>query len=59
MHVINGVVTECPTCLTPWSRHPPEGYTMTIQKVRGVQYIQLHTPYCPDGFRVVEIPDVE
>jgi hypothetical protein len=60
MKIETCVWIACTTCRAPVIRPLPQGWSYTVkQRPTGIHRVTTHLPQCPDGFKKVEIPDVE
>lgn len=57
MRILHGRVVSCSKCMAPWTLPMPDGYSITVRTVKGLQWAYMHTPDCPRKFPKVEIPD--
>jgi len=58
--VLTYVWRTCPECQAPAIRPLPVGWSYTVEKRRtGIHKVTVHLPQCRDGFKRVEIPDVD
>lgn len=60
MKVMTCIWRTCPECQAPAIRPLPVGWSYTVEKRRtGIDKVTVHLPQCRDGFKRVEIADVD
>lgn len=57
---IEATYMQCDICRAPYRKPLLDGWTATTYAVNGRQFVQIHRPQCPAGFRQsVVLPEDE